>query len=121
MLKQKLYLPSLWKVRAYIEFGKYLTKITDRIYLMQFPDDNIINAISQHLNQTFGFNFLICNISEYKYNAELFNNQVIDFVFPGYPNPPLETFFVILKELDSWLSIDAKHIAIIHCQPSMVQ
>jgi hypothetical protein len=63
---------------------------------------------------------MIYNLSERKYNVEYFNNQVTDFVFAGFPNPPLETFFIILKELDSWLNADDKHVAIIHCQPSMV-
>ena len=88
---------------------------------MNYPEEDTIKQISQSIGQSFGFNYIIYNLSERKYNAEYFNNQVIDFVFPGFPNPPLETFFVILKELDSWLGIDEKHVAIIHCQPSMVK
>ena len=87
---------------------------------MQYPDQDTIQSVSEYLNNTFGYNYIIYNVSEYKYDATLFNNQVIEFTFPGYPNPPLETYFFMIKEIDSWLAIDDKHIIILHCQPSMV-
>ena len=111
--------PSLPSVHNSTEYNQYLHQITKRIFTMPFPTDDITKPLSRTLNQLFGYNYIIYNLSEHKYNPEPFNNQVIDFVFPGFPCPSLENIFIILKELDAWLATDEKHVAILHCQPTM--
>ena len=87
---------------------------------MSYPEEASIKEISQNVRLTFGFNYMIYNLSETKYSTDHFNKQVCEYVFPGFPCPPLETIFIILKDLDTFLGENEKHVAIIHCQKSMV-
>ena len=55
------------------------------------------------------------NISEEGYDYSLFNDQVLEYKFPGHPAPPLGLLFKICTSIESWLDADEKNVAIIHC------
>jgi hypothetical protein len=55
-------------------------------------------------------------LSEHLYQTEVFNGQVLDFVFVGYPNPPLCEIFAIFNSISGWLDSDSDNVAVIHCQ-----
>lgn len=57
-------------------------------------------------------------MSEYPYDTKLFNEQVMDYISTGYPNPPLSELFMICKQIIQWLDSDPKNVAIVHCQKS---
>jgi len=76
--------------------------------------------LASYLNSKYPENYLIFNVSEHTYNTKLFNNQVVEYTFPGYPCLPLEAAFTICKEMDSWLNSDPKHIVVVHCQTTKV-
>ena len=87
---------------------------------MEYPDESIKAQISEYLNTAFTTHYIIYNVSEQKYDPVKFNFQVVDFVYPGFPNPPLEMLFVIAMNIEKWLASDNRNIAIIHCQQTMV-
>ena len=84
---------------------------------MEYPEDS---SICEYLNATFAYHYIIYNVSEQKYNPDKYNFQVVDFVYPGYPNPPLEMLFVAAMNIEKWLQSDNRNIAIVHCQSTIV-
>lgn len=63
-------------------------------------------------------NYKIWNVSEYTYETKMFNDQVMDYINTGYPNPSLVELFMICKEMINWLNSDESNVVIIHCQRS---
>lgn len=102
-----------------------LIYITENIVAMAFPVDhskpgpqtvgNDIRAVSLFLRRRHAGHFMIWNISEEGYNYSLFNDQVLEYKFPGHPAPPLGLLFKICTSIESWLDADEKNIAVAHC------
>ena len=59
---------------------------------------------------------MVWNLSEHTYDANLFSGSVLDYVFVGYPNPPLEVIFGVCNSIKAWLDTDEENIAVLHCQ-----
>ncbi len=62
--------------------------------------------------------FMVYNLSDRSYDYTVFEDQVLDFKFPGYPAPPLDKVFSICKSIDGWLKADDENVAAVHCQVS---
>ena len=103
-----------------------LVYITENIIAMPFPYDmknisghieegNDIHLVSNFLNTKHSGHYMIWNISEETYNYQLFEDQVLDYKFPGHPSPPLGLLFKICTSIESWLDADDKNVAVIHC------
>ena len=88
--------------------------------LTKFVSDSLANKISKYLNKYHKNHYMIWNLSEKSYDTQVFNDQVIEFKFPGYPAPPLQQLFELLTSIDNWLSVNNNdnndNVAIIHCQ-----
>jgi hypothetical protein len=54
---------------------------------MAFPEP--VDSVSAALRSRHGGHFMIWNISEESYDYSKFENQVLEFKFPGHPAPPL--------------------------------
>mmetsp|Transcript_46 Transcript_46/g.65 ORF Transcript_46/g.65 Transcript_46/m.65 type:complete len:690 (+) Transcript_46:1-2070(+) len=93
------------------------TFLTERIIAMPLPGrgGHTIEAVSEKLNQMYGDRFMVYNISEEKYDYSVFNDQVLEFNFPGHPAPPLGLLFRICSSIESWLDADTKNVAVVHC------
>lgn len=104
-LKNKLFSPEPEK---FIE-------IIPRIYILNFPSKARIASLQQNFSKVKG-EYKIWNISEYTYNPKIFENNVIDYSKPGYPNPCLKDFFIMFKEMSNWLDSNAQNLLFIHCQ-----
>ncbi|KAL3668422.1 hypothetical protein V7S43_006510 [Phytophthora oleae] len=100
--------------------------ITDNIVAMGFPNmnlgtnrtllkDNPIDLIAMYLNGNHGGHYMIWNLSEETYDYTYFDNQVLEFNFPGHPAPPLGLVFKICSSIESWLQADEKNLAAVHC------
>jgi protein-tyrosine phosphatase len=101
--------------------------ITENVVAMAYPIDplqpqqttasngNDINKVSAYLKQHHNGKYMVWNISEEGYDATPFNNQMLEYKFPGHPAPPLGILFKICTSIESWLDADEDHIAIIHC------
>ncbi|KAJ0388847.1 hypothetical protein P43SY_010763 [Pythium insidiosum] len=74
--------------------------ITDNIVAMGFPSmntganrtfikENPIDLVAMYLNDKHGGHYMIWNLSEETYDYTFFENQVLEFNFPGHPAPPL--------------------------------
>jgi len=59
--------------------------------------------------------FMVWNLADVSYDTAPFDEQVIQFSFPGMPTPPLETLHQICKSIESWLAAESRNVALIHC------
>lgn len=102
-----------------------LVYITENIISMAFPYDfkekgivengNDIRIVSRYLNRKHAGHFMVWNISEEGYDYSLFENQVLEYKFPGHPAPPLGLLFKICTSIESWLDADDRNVAVVHC------
>ena len=90
--------------------------VTPRLLLMPFPSPDLLPTLSLFLNTRFGKQYMIWNLSERTYDNSQFEGQVIDYVFVGYPNPPLDMLFSTCTSIQAWLHTDPGNVAVIHCQ-----
>lgn len=67
--------PSIASVHS-PSFEPEVIHVMDRIYWMNFPSNEKINALSKYLNTTFAKQYYIWNVSEHKYDVVPFNEQV---------------------------------------------
>ena len=105
-----------------------LTYITENIIAMAFPYDlskvkqkvidvagNDIRQVAAFLERNHPGHYMLWNISEESYDYSFFNDQVLDYKFPGHPAPPLGLMFKICTTIESWLDADPKNVAVVHC------
>eukprot|EP01051_Picozoa_sp_SAG22_P024522 SAG22_NODE_6838_length_805_cov_2.118980_1_plen_90_part_10 len=59
---------------------------------------------------------MIWNFSEVSYDYSFFENQVLEFKFPGHPAPPLELLVRICNAVQNWLAADQANVAVVHCR-----
>jgi len=95
-----------------------LVYLTERIVAMPLPGKggHTIQGVADLLTERHGDNYMVYNISEEKYDYSKFNNQVLEFNFPGHPAPPLGLLFKICSSLENWLDADPNNVAVVHCQ-----
>ncbi|ETI56450.1 hypothetical protein, variant [Phytophthora nicotianae CJ01A1] len=100
--------------------------VTENLVAMGFPNmnlgtnrtllkDNPIDLVAMYLNDKHGGHYMIWNLSEETYDYSYFDNQVLEFNFPGHPAPPLGLVFKICSSIESWLQADEKNLAAVHC------
>ncbi|KAE9099157.1 hypothetical protein PF010_g15292 [Phytophthora fragariae] len=100
--------------------------VTENVVAMGFPNmnlgtnrtllkDNPIDLVAMYLNGKHGGHYMIWNLSEETYDYAFFDNQVLEFNFPGHPAPPLGLMFKICSSIESWLQADDKNLAAVHC------
>lgn len=100
--------------------------ITENIMTMSFPYDirtrprgqkawNDVNLVAAYLREKHRGHFMIWNVSEDPYDYSLFENQVLEYKFPGHPSPPLGLLFKICAAIESWLDADKSNVAVVHC------
>eukprot|EP01100_Stratorugosa_tubuloviscum_P010511 TRINITY_DN451_c0_g1_i2.p1 TRINITY_DN451_c0_g1~~TRINITY_DN451_c0_g1_i2.p1 ORF type:complete len:591 (-),score=205.25 TRINITY_DN451_c0_g1_i2:53-1825(-) len=96
--------------------------INKRIIAMGLPGQglktvwrNNIDHVAEMLNNYYPSNYMIWNLSEFKYDYSKFDNQIMEFGFPDHHNPPLVLLFKIILSMDSWLKADPKNICVVHC------
>ena len=101
-----------------------MSYITENIIQMSFPYDaeaasknggNNIYGVADLLERRHKGHYMIWNISEEAYDYNLFDNQVLEYKFPGHPSPPLGLMFNICTSMESWLDADDKNVAVVHC------
>jgi len=98
-----------------------ISHINDRLLAMGFPSPEEthlgcpLDNISKYLNTKYKGKYMIFNLSEKSYDASKFEQQVMEFKFPGYPSPPLGTLFSILTSMHSWLAASSENVVVVHC------
>jgi len=98
------------RVKTQLEKSQTLSKLAN--YVVQPNVKKYSNYFNKHLRGK----YMIWNISEKTYDYSLFDNQVIEVKFPGYPAPPIQKILEICTSIDGWLQADEKNVAVIHCQ-----
>lgn len=89
---------------------------TNRLVLIPFPSADIIEPLHKYISTEYKGYYKIWNLSEYDYENDIFSGKCVEFLFQGYPNPHLSTFFSIFESIRVWLEIDPRNVALIHCQ-----
>jgi hypothetical protein len=104
-----------------------LIYVTQNIIAMAHPVDpkspssssgeggNDINMVASFLHKRHPGKFMIWNISEEVYDYSKFEDQVLEYKFPGHPAPPLGLLFKICSSIESWLDADDDNVAVVHC------
>ena len=77
---------------------------------------NTIGRLATQLSSSHGAHYMIWNFSEVTYDYSAFNDQVMEFRFPGHPAPPLELLVRICNAVANWLAADDKNVAVVHCR-----
>ncbi|XP_023238412.1 tensin-like isoform X6 [Centruroides sculpturatus] len=95
--------------------------VTERIIAITFPEmgsnalyKSNLKEVAHMLKTKHGTRYMVFNLSERRHDLIKLNPQVLDFGWPQYLAPPLERLCSICKSLDSWLSQDPQHIAVLH-------
>ncbi|CAM9618098.1 unnamed protein product [Heterosigma akashiwo] len=105
-----------------------LWHVTDRVWAMPLPGPaaaaaaapgrggHAAAAAAARLERQFGEGrFMVYNLSEEQYDYALFNDQVLEYKFPGHPAPPLGLLFKIVFAIAAWLEADERNVAVVHC------
>ncbi|GAM21478.1 hypothetical protein SAMD00019534_046530 [Acytostelium subglobosum LB1] len=100
-----------------------LTYICERVIAMSFPAEgvesayrNSIHDVAQMLNEHHFDHYRIYNLSERKYDYNLFNGNVHDWCgFPDHHAPPLALMFKTVISIYNYLQEDPFNVAIVHC------
>jgi len=74
-----------------------------------------LEKVASHLKESYEGRYMVWNLSDVSYDTSPFEDQVIQFSFPGLPTPPIEMLHQICKSVQSWLSASIQHVALIHC------
>ena len=92
--------------------------ITPRIIAMGMPGapPNTLARVARRLSENHGTRYMVWNLSEVSYDYGAFNDQVLEFRFPGHPSPPLELLVRICDAVQNWLAADAESVAVLHCR-----
>ena len=96
-----------------------LTYVTERLVAMGMPGKppNQVPKLSALLEERHGGHYMIWNMSELAaYDYAAFDNQVMEYKFPGSPSPPLELLVRICDSVEKWLAADERNVAIVHCR-----
>eukprot|EP00916_Digyalum_oweni_P019001 GHVL01031700.1.p1 GENE.GHVL01031700.1~~GHVL01031700.1.p1 ORF type:complete len:426 (+),score=90.42 GHVL01031700.1:95-1372(+) len=99
------------------------SKITDiipiynNIYLLDYPalNDQLLQKNIDNLNNRFGNNYLLYNLSEREYSDSNFHGEVVKISFRGLPCPPLDMLVQMCVSINSWLDASPSNVLLIHC------
>ncbi|KAJ1461774.1 hypothetical protein M885DRAFT_611384 [Pelagophyceae sp. CCMP2097] len=101
-----------------------LTYVTDRFIAMAMPRagaarrgraSNPVAAVAHHLRTYHDGHYMVLNVSEESYDYACFEQQVLEFKFPGHPAPPLGMLFKMCASIESWLEADPENVVAVHC------
>jgi len=106
-----------------------LTYVTDRFIAMRFPSEgrpgrgsqqqhhqcNRISAVAAHLKRYHEGQYMVLNVSEESYDYSWFEEQVLEYKFPGQPAPPLGMLFKMCASVESWIEADPQNVIAVHC------
>mmetsp|Transcript_19706 Transcript_19706/g.23444 ORF Transcript_19706/g.23444 Transcript_19706/m.23444 type:complete len:740 (+) Transcript_19706:67-2286(+) len=81
---------------------------------LEKPGNNL-DVVASLLQLKHPNRFMVWNFSEEGYDYGKFDNQVLEFKFPGHPAPPLGLLFKICTSIENWLDADSHNVACLHC------
>ncbi|KAF8820759.1 putative Tensin-3 [Cardiosporidium cionae] len=95
----------------------FLHKITEQLYIMDFPEPLIIEELSQTLDSLFPSHYMILNMSERRYDTEQYFllGQCVEIHYKGLPAPPVLVQLLLCMQAYTWLTADSGNILVVHC------
>eukprot|EP01091_Cochliopodium_minus_P009683 TRINITY_DN2435_c0_g1_i2.p1 TRINITY_DN2435_c0_g1~~TRINITY_DN2435_c0_g1_i2.p1 ORF type:complete len:285 (-),score=41.24 TRINITY_DN2435_c0_g1_i2:320-1174(-) len=106
------------------KFDLDLTYITDKIIVMSYPTDNIleyairnsIHDVKLFLDSRHGKKYKIFNLcKEKKMDKTQFEGRVEKMNFPHNHSPSLNKLFATIISMDRWIKEDPENIAVVQC------
>lgn len=83
------------------------------------------DMIALYLEARHKDHYMIFNLAEETYETVLFhdqvmicilfNHQVVNYDFTGYPAPPLGLLIKICTNIETWIKKDPENVAVVHC------
>lgn len=95
------------------EWKMNLTYVTDRLIAMGYPKRPEI--VAEYFQSHHRGQFMILNVSEESYDYQPFEEQVLEYKFPGHPAPPLGMLFKMCASVESWIDADPQNVIAVHC------
>ncbi|XP_021499195.2 tensin-2 isoform X1 [Meriones unguiculatus] len=102
-----------------------LTYVTERILAAAFParpDEQRhrghLRELAHVLQSKHRDKYLLFNLSEKRHDLTRLNPKVQDFGWPELHAPPLDKLCSICKAMETWLSADPQHVAVLYCKGS---
>ncbi|XP_016041536.2 tensin-2 isoform X4 [Erinaceus europaeus] len=102
-----------------------LTYVTERILAAAFParpDEQRHRAhlreLAHVLQSKHRDKYLLFNLSEKRHDLTRLNPKVQDFGWPELHAPPLDKLCSICKAMETWLTADPQHVAVLYCKGS---
>lgn len=100
--------------------------ITDRLITLSHPAmassqngeitaERKLAAVAHLLQRRHDGRYMVWNLSEVDFDSGMFDDQVLNFSFPGSPSPPLGLMLKLLVSIESWLKADERNVAVVHC------
>ena len=98
--------------------------ITDRIIVMSFPASDLgrkmfrndASQVRDYFDETYGDNYMVVNVSETPYDAEVFHGRVIQYNWPDHHGPPLYYMLPLVKKMSEHLMASKDNVIAIHCK-----
>jgi len=100
---------------TFSDISDILKPVSDRIFVMDFPDKIKAERLANKLNEDHPQAFLIFNMSEKQYDTSLFGGEVVDVEFRGLPAPPLYLLVSLVMSARQWLASNDAHVLVVHC------
>lgn len=90
-------------------------EVLPRVAVLNFPAQERLPQLRALLS-TLPSEYKVWNVSEYTYDASVFDFNVADYSRPGYPCPPLQDLLIMTREMAHWLDSKPTNLLFIHCQ-----
>lgn len=58
--------------------------------------------------------YVVWNLSGESYDYTVLQDNVVEYQFPGFPAPPVNTLIEMAEAIKSWLEADSSNVAILH-------
>ncbi|XP_054167937.1 tensin-1-like isoform X2 [Oppia nitens] len=109
------------KSSHYPPFVMDITYVTERIIALTFPDSGTSGTYRANLKEVVQMfrtkhknKYMVFNLSERRNDLIKLNPNICEFGWHQNLAPPLERLCSICKAIDSWLTCDNQHVAVIH-------
>ena len=100
-----------------------LSYITPRILAMGFPAEGVESLWRNHVTEVASLldekhlgHYMIFNLSERNIDTSMFCDRVVDAGWPDHHAPPLPVLWTLCNTVGSWLNLDDRNVAVIHCK-----
>lgn len=76
---------------------------------------NSLVEVKQFLDKHHKDHYYVINLTENKYNSDLFEEKVLQYGFPDHHSPQFDTLFSVVLYMDIWMKQNKNNVMAVHC------